>query len=294
MQQQGVLTVWLLCCSVICQSACCVPYVLLEWQLASSRSQSILPSVDAVHSHFAAHNSAILQAAAASHQPAPLPLPPPTFPWSNILASDVLPLLSLPDTNLPALPGIHLPKRGGRSAVGVLARHCWTHTTQSTHKVLDVVLLPFELMLLDDDEQSEDRLYLSETSKAAAVTTDGTTASEGEPGTAAGEATYEFGMQWELYEQLSKVRAVRAAERLCEDFVMTRLGGTKRSVFVNDSEVGRDTARFMQTFTPFEFDAQTVSTFTATDHSISTRHRTKHISQPLRASVSLCVVPSCP
>ena len=238
-----------------------MPYVLLEWQLFSSRSQSILPSVDVLHSHFASHNAAILQTAAASHQAPPLPLPPPTFSWSNILASEVLPLLTLPDTNLPPLPGIELPKAGGQRAARVLARHCWTHTTQSTHKVMDVVLLPIELILLDDDEQSEDRRYLADTLTTATTDGDATTGSE-EGGAAAAES-YEFGMQWELYEQSSKVRAVRAAERLCEDFVMTRLGSSKRSVFVNDSEVGRDTARFMQTFTPFEFNPQTVSALPA-------------------------------
>ena len=262
-----------------------MPYVLLEWQLASSRALSILPSIDALHSHFAAHNTAILEEAATSHQPPPLPLPPPTFLWSNILAPDVLPLLTLPDTNLPPLPGIELPKQSGEDEVRVLARHCWTHTTQSTHKVLDVMLLPIELILLDDEDQSEDRLYLAGTINAAETETAGET----EAGAAEAEA-YQFGMQWELYEQSSKMRAVHAAERLCEDFVMTRLGGSKRSVFVNDSEIGRDTARFMQTFTPFEFNTQTVSTATTSRSFIVCRLEEISYSTFVPACLSLCAI----
>ena len=149
--------------------------------------------------------------------------------------------------------------------VGVVcwARHCWTLTTQGVHKVMDVVLLPVELMLLDDEgEQGEDRLYLAETVKAEAAAD---AAGDGEGGVG-GDAEYVFGTEWELYEQPSKVRAVRAAERLCEEFVMTRMGRAKRTVFVNDSEISRDTARFMQTFTPFEFNPQTVSASTPRHH----------------------------
>ena len=271
-----------------------MPYVLLEWRLASSRSQSVLPSVDALHSHFTAHNTALLQRAAASNQPPPLPLPPPTFPWANLLSSDVLPLLALPDTNLPPLPGIQLPTRSSGGAGSVLARHCLTHTTQGVHAVMDVVLLPIELLLLEDEEQGEDRLYLNETTvKAATEAVGGSDGDSGESG-AAGEADYQFGLEWELYEQSSKVRAVRAAERLCDDFVMTRLGCSQRSVFVNDSEIGRDTARFMQTFTPLEFNTQTVSQYTHTPALIplltSANLRFEPYSTLYTCSLSVCCV----
>jgi hypothetical protein len=118
--------------SVLIPGVCCAAWVLLEWQLSCSRLAAVLPSLSQLYCQLSQAAAALPSSAL---QPPPAMSP---FPWESALSASVLPLLQLPDSNLPPLPGLPMPDPAQRKQGDGqwTARLAAAHTADgTTHKM---------------------------------------------------------------------------------------------------------------------------------------------------------------
>ena len=109
--------------STLIPGVCCAAWVLLEWQLSCSRLAAVLPSLSQLYCQL---SQAAAELPSSALQPPPSAAP---FAWDRALSASVLPLLQLPDSNLPPLPGLPMPG----SAHGEQGDGHWTARLAAAH-----------------------------------------------------------------------------------------------------------------------------------------------------------------